>query len=437
MSLQTPETVGKLQTALQAKAKAEPDYRFYLLYDKVYRKDVLWFAYRCCHSNDGKAGVDGQTFEGIEEYGVEKWLGELAAELKENRYQSQAVKRAWIPKKTGGLRPLGIPTIRDRVVQRALLLVIEPIFEVDLEPEQFAYRPERSAHEAVKAVQGHMRAGRTEVVDADLSGYFDSIPHHELMKSVSRRISDGRVLGLLKSWLVAAVEEDDGKGHRRRTTRAKDEGRGTPQGSPISPLLSNLYMRRFVLGWKKLGHEKRLGAYIVNYADDFVICTAKNAEGCLAAVREVMSKLRLTVNETKTRVCDAKREEFQFLGYRFGPTYSHRWKKKYVILSPSKNSVRSLCREVNRRTGAKTTGQSEEEIVKGLNSQLRGWQNYFNLGSVTKAYRAGMNHVRKRLRGWLKRKRGEQAGQSLYVLKDYWHGEKGLVDMNALPSGSL
>ena len=264
MSLQPPVKVGKLQTALHAKAKAAPTYRFYALYDKVYRQDILAHAYQRCRANQGAAGVDGESFQDIEAYDVERWLAVLTQELQDRTYQPKPVQRVRIPKADGQQRPLGIPTIRDRVVQRAAVLVLEPIFEADLPPEQHAYRPGSSALDAVQAVQGLLDAGYTEVVDADLSGYFDSIPHADLMKSVARRISDRHLLHLLKMWLEAPVEETDEHGRTRRTTRNKDEGRGTPQGGVASPLLANLYMRRFILGWKQLGHAQRLQAVIVN-----------------------------------------------------------------------------------------------------------------------------------------------------------------------------
>ena len=256
MSLRTPERVWKLQGALHAKAKGEPIYRFYSLYDKIHRKDVLSHAWNCCRDNGGGAGVDGQSFEQIEAWGLERWLGELAEEIRKKTYRPQAVRRVWIPKPDGKQRPLGIPTIRDRVVQMAAVIVLEPIFEADLAEEQYGYRPGRSAYGAVREIHGLLNRGDREVVDCDLSGYFDSIPHHELMKSIARRVSDGALLGLIKVWLEMSVEEDDGHGGKRRSSVAKDSGRGTPQGAPISPLLSNLYMRRFVLGWKQCGHEK-------------------------------------------------------------------------------------------------------------------------------------------------------------------------------------
>jgi len=223
-----------------------------------------------------------------------------------------------------------VPAIRDRVAQSAAVLVLEPIFEADLPQEQYAYRADRSALDAVRHVHKLLNTGHAQIVDADLSGYFDSIPHSDLLKSVARRIVDGAMLHLIKMWPEAPVEETDEKGNKHRSTRNRDEGKGTPQGAPISPLLSNLYMRRFVLGWKKLGHEKRLAAHIVNYADDLVICCRGRAEEALARMRDIMTKLKLTVNETKTRVCKLPEEKFDFLGYTFGRCYSPKTGRAYI-----------------------------------------------------------------------------------------------------------
>jgi RNA-directed DNA polymerase len=401
MSLVPTLTVKKLQEALQAKAKGSPTYRFYALYDKVYRIDVLGHALARCRENRGAPGVDGQTFADIEKYGEERWLGELAEELRKKTYRPQPVRRVWIPKPDGKQRPLGIPTIRDRVVQMAAVLILEPIFEVDLQPEQHAYRPGRSALEAVNAVHALVRSGHTEVVDADLSGYFDSIPHSELVKSLARRISDRHLLHLLKQWLEMPVEEEDERGRKHRTTRNKDEGKGTPQGSPISPLLANLYMRRFILGWKELGHEQRLGARLVNYADDFVICCRGSADEAMPVMRNMMSKLKLTVNEKKTRLCRLPEEAFDFLGYTIGRCYSPKTGRAYLGTKPSRKKVRRICDAISERTGRHTILLPVEKLVAHLNRMLVGWANYFCLGSVSQAYRAIDQHACRRLRQWL------------------------------------
>lgn len=402
MSLATPLKVEKLQKALHVKAKAGPEFRFYQLYDKVYRADILEHAYRLCRANGGAAGVDGVSFERIESTGLESWLGELAQELREKRYQASAVRRVWIPKANGGQRPLGIPTIRDRVVQTAVVLVLEPIFEADLQPERYAYRRGRSALDAVRVVHKLVNTGHEEVIEGDLSGYFDGIPHAELMRSVARRVSDRHLLALIKQWLVVAVEEDDGRGGMKRTNRAKREKRGIPQGAPLSPLLSNLYMRRFVLGWKVLGHAQHLDAHIVNFADDYVICCRRgNAPAAMQAMRTMMSRLKLHVNETKTQTRRVPDESVEFLGYRIGRCYSTQTGRAYLGTQPSKKSVRRVLRTVSELTRRRYTLLEAERVVGRLNRLLMGWGNYFCLGPVSKAYKAVDAHTRYRLRWWL------------------------------------
>jgi RNA-directed DNA polymerase len=434
MSLSTPESVQKLQTALHDKAKKSPDCRFYALYDKVYRKDVLTFAYQCSKANGGTAGVDDQTFEDIEAYGAERWLDELTQELKSRTYQPLPVRRVFIPKPGGQQRPLGVPAICDRTVMMAAVLVLDPIFEVDLQPEQYAYRRGRSALDAVRHVHklintghGEIVTGHGEIVDADLAGYFDSLPHSELLKSVARRVVDGAMLHLIKMWLKAPVEETDERGKKHRSTRNRDEGRGSPQGSPISPLLSNLYMRRFVLGWKKLGHEKRLGAYIVNYADDLVICCRGRAEEALAAMQVMMTKLKLTVNETKTRVSKLPEEKFDFLGYTFGRCYSPKTGRAYLGTVPAKKRVIRICQAISGETGRNRTQLDHKTVVTKLNQMMNGWANYFCLGPVSKAYRAVDRHTCKRLRQWLRAKHKKARLASRKYSDAYLHDRFGLV----------
>lgn len=424
MSLRPPPKVEKLQTVLRAKAKESPDYRFYQLYDKVYREDILAFAYERCRANDGAPGVDGQTFEDIEASGRDRWLSELAQELRSKTYRPSAVRRKWIPKADGKLRPLGIPTLRDRVVQMAFVLVVEPILDQDLQPEQHAYRAGHDTHQAVREVQDWLDRGHTEVVDADLSGYFDTIPHHELMKCLARRISDRHVLHLVKMWLEAAVEETNERGQVVRTTRNKDEGRGTPQGGVASPLLANLYMRRFVLGWKTGGHDRRLEAHIVNYADDFVICCRPGrAEEAMSVMRAMMGKLRLTVNEKKTRLCSLPEQTFRFLGFQFGPQVSWKTGRRYLTPSPSRSKVLAICRKISQATSGRTEWRTTEEEVERLNRLLSGWANYFRIGYVTRAWQIVQQHACRRLRRWLRRKMktrgGPQHPPDLRLYEDY------------------
>ncbi len=267
MSLPTPNTVEKLQNSLQAKAKTEPVYRFYSLWDKVYRRDVLEEAYRRCRANRGASGVDGKTFEQIEDQGKDRWLERLQEELRTGQYSPEPLLRVWIPKSNGGQRPLGIPTIQDRVVQMAVVLVIGPIFETDLLPQQFGFRPAMDAKMAVRRVYWHVtQSGRREVVDADLRDYFTSIPHSPLMRSLARRIADGRMLITIKRWLTVPVVESV-RGRKVQTAEARRNKRGTPQGGVISPMLANCYFRRFLLAWQGHGHQQQLDAHIVNYAD--------------------------------------------------------------------------------------------------------------------------------------------------------------------------
>jgi RNA-directed DNA polymerase len=389
--LETPDKIRSLQKKLYLKAKTEPDFRFYLLYDKVWRPDILEHAYMVSRANAGAPGVDGVTFAQIEVAGRQEWLAGIGKELRERTYRPDPVRRVMIPKPNGGERPLGIPTIRDRVVQTAVKLVIEPIFEADLEPNAYGYRPRRSAGDAVKAVHDLLCRGYTDVVDADLSQYFDTIPHDQLMRSVARRIVDKDILHLIKMWLKAPVEETDRDG-RKRLTGGKRSKQGTPQGGVISPLLANLHLNRFLKYWRLTEQGRKLEAYVIAYADDFVILSRGYAAQAKTWTAEVMTRLGLRLNEAKTTVRKAWKERFDFLGYSFGLHYFPRTGRRYLGASPSKKSVARL----KPRLGAilhRSNKEPWDEIRAKLNRILKGWSGYFDYGTCTPAYRTIDNHV--------------------------------------------
>ena len=389
---------------------------------------LLRAAWATVRRNGGAAGVDGVPVADVEAYGVERWVGELSRDLREGTYEPGPVRRVLIPKKQPGkFRPLGIPCLRDRVAQTSAMLVLMPIFEADLQPEQYGYRPGRGAKDAVRRVHRLLRDGHNEVVDADLSNYFGEIPHAELMKSIARRVSDGRMLRLIRAWLEMPVVEEDGEGGTRRTNRARRERKGTPQGAPISPLLSNIYMRRFILGWKTLGHARRFGAEIVNYADDFCVLGKAPAADMLAVVERLMGSLKLPVNARKTRCLRCPGEPFEFLGYRIGWNHRPTDGSRYIGTRPSKASVRSICRGISEQTGRRYVGRSTEEVVGRLNRMMSGWANYFTLGRVGPAYKAVDRHATRRLRRWFRRKHKVRSGRYVRFSDDWLWNQCGLA----------
>jgi RNA-directed DNA polymerase len=402
MSLRTPDSIRTLQRKLYDKAKTEPDFRFYILYDKVWRADILSHAYDLARANQGAPGVDGVTFEQIDTAGVQDWLTRLGEELRTQTYRCQPVRRVMIPKPGGGERPLGIPTIRDRVVQTAAKLVLEPIFEADLDPAAFGYRPKRGGGQAIQAVLGLLRQGYTDVVDADLSKYFDTIPHPELMGSIARRIVDANMLRLIKQWLTAPVATTGADGGTRMSGGRANK-MGVPQGGVISPLVANLYMNRFLKYWRQSGKGEAWDAHIINYADDFVILSRGYAAEALAWTDRVMTRLGLTLNRTKTRLCDARSERFDFLGYSFGP-HCHRQQGRWFIgASPSEKSVQRLKDKVGEILVPGNKGPWEE-VGGTLNRLLRGWCGYFSPGTHYVTDRVLEAHLYDRVRNFLVRR---------------------------------
>jgi RNA-directed DNA polymerase len=431
MSLTTPDKIRTLQRKLYGKAKAEPAYRFYRLYDKIYRPDMLAHAYALARDNDGAPGVDGVTFEAIEAAGLEAWLAALREDLASRTYRPQPVRRVAIPKPGGGERPLGIPTVRDRVAQSAAKLVLEPIFEADLEDNAYGYRPKRSALDAVTATHRLVRWGYTDVVDADLTKYFDAIPHRELMQSVARRICDPHVLRLIKLWLRVPVEERDAGG-KRRMVGGKSNKQGTPQGGVISPLLANLYMNRFLKFWRMRGCSAAFRAHLVNYADDFVILSCGHAEEALAWTRATMARLGLSLNEAKTSVKDARVESFDFLGYTLGPTFAPQGGQKYPGASPSRKSVQRIKDKIGDLLTRRSKG-SWLHICGKLNRLLAGWSAYFSYGTRVRAYRAVDAYVGDRVRRFLAKRHKEPGQGTRPFSRGYIFGELGVTQLIQRP----
>jgi len=434
MSLETPEKIRTLQRKLYCKAKAEPAFRFYLLYDKICREDILRHAYALSRANAGAPGVDGISFVKIEALGVEDWLAGLREELVAKTYRPSPVRRVMIPKPGGGERPLGIPTVRDRVVQSAAKLVLEPIFEADFEDNAYGYRPKRGGADAIKEVHRLICRGYTGVVDADLSKYFDTIPHSDLLKSVARRIVDRHVLRLIKLWLKAPVEERDEDG-KRRMSGGKSSTCGTPQGGVASPMLANIYMNRFLKHWRLTARGEAFHAHVISYADDFVILSRGYAIEALAWTKAVMTKLGLTINEAKTSVKDARTENFDFLGYTFGPHRYHKDGHWYLGASPSKKSVQRLKMKVGELLVPGNLG-AWPAVRDQLNRFLLGWSAYFSYGTRMPAYRAIDNHVYDHVRHFLVRRHKVQGRGTRRFSREIVFGDLGVLRLRRVHLGS-
>src|SRR5438270_235538 len=418
----TPQKLRKLQRALYRKAKAEPGYRFWSLYSELTRRDLLEHALRLVVRNGGAPGIDGQTVESVvaNPENRERWLQTLQRELQTKTYRPSPVRRVYIPKSNGGQRPLGIPTVKDRVVQMAALLVLAPIFEADFHPNSFGFRPRHNAHQALDAIIEALRDGKLEVVDADLSKYFDTIPHNRLMKLLARRLSDGSVLHLLRQWLDAPIVEEERDGRRRVLPNRQ----GVPQGGVISPLLANLYLN--ALDWAVNDPAQSGHPALVRYADDFVIlCAPGQGTELMERLRRWLAARGLKLNEEKTRKVHS-REGFNFLGFNVRWQRSCRSGRWYAHIAPSRQSQQKLRDSVRRHLNHWTLHRATPDAVKDLNRMLRGWSGYFHYRQSTRVFGKLQAWVRDRLRRWLWRKHNRTKALWRDYPKEVLHGHYGL-----------
>jgi len=433
--LEPPEHVRDLQRELYRKAKQEPAFRFYLLYDKVHRTDVLHHAWALVRANGGTAGVDGVTIAAVEAGGVDLFLAHLAEELRAHTYRPGPVRRVFIPKRSGGERPLGIPTVRDRVVQAAVLLVLEPIFEGDFQPCSYGFRPRRDAHQALTDVARALTWGYTQVLDADLTAFFDTIPHDRLLAAVGRRVADRRILRLLTQWLRAPVVVERGDG-KRETRGGKRTRRGTPQGGVISPLLANVYLHAFDTAWRAAGLERRWQARLIRYADDFVILGRQAMAQVQTVVAQQLQALGLALNPAKTRVLDARQAAFTFLGFTVRLVPSRRTGRAFPLVRPSRAACQRLRDAVKALTTRATLARPTADVITAVNQVVRGWAGYFHFQHCGRAFSALRRFVTQRVRIYLRRKHRAPSWGYQAFPDAYLYGPLGLYKLPGAPWGA-
>ena len=422
--LKTPDKIQALQRKLYQKAKQEQEYRFYLLYDKVYRKDILSHAYKLVKANKGACGVDEVTFESIEEMegGRERYLGSIADELSGKRYKPMPVRRVYIPKADGHKRPLGIPTIKDRIVQMAVKIVIEPIFEADFCDNSYGFRRKKNAHQAMDDISLQLRKGKTQVIDADISKYFDTMLHHKLLKLVAVRIVDKHILKLIKMWLKAPVVEESADGKKRYIGNSQ----GSPQGGVISPLLANIYLNVLDMTWKYKKVQERFGARLVRYADDCVALCSGNTERVLGGINAVLSDLGLSLNKEKTKVVDATEEGFDFLGYTTSLVKSRKTGRRYPLIRPSKKSLKHIRAEIKGITNRRNFSLPNDVILNKLNGVVRGWTGYFYYQNCSKDLSSLKDYFEEKVRTYLRRKHAKKCRGYKAYPSEYLYGVLGL-----------
>lgn len=417
--LPNTEWLREFQKKLHAKAKDEPKFRFYSLYDKTYRMDVLVEAYAHAKANGGACGVDGETFDDIEAHGVSEYLAGLQLEMQEHRYEPKPVRRVYIPKANGKKRPLGIPTIRDRVVQTAFLLILEPIFEADFADSSFGFRPKKSAHDAVNEIAKYLNWGCIDVYDVDLEQYFDTVDHGKLMKLVARRISDARVLHVIKQWLACGYVEED---------QHRQSNQGTPQGGVISPLLANIYLNPVDQAFKRsrLGNLSNGSVHLVRYADDMLVLAKRNLNEGVNLLHHYTGRLGLRLNEEKTRRVNITiGNNVDFLGFRFHSVKNWKTGGRFIKVYPSPRS-RQKFRDTVRKFIHHSIPLRVKEQVKNLNRYLRGWMAYYRLGHGSAVFNKLAHFVRLRVQHAIWRRKGRRGFGFRKLTADYIYGQLGL-----------